>query len=210
IQDWIVKRQMAMVPGVVEVNSFGGHIKQYEVSFDPGRLKAMEVTIAEVFEALQLNNGNTGGAYVEKNHQAVFIRGEGLASDLEGLRNIVVKTVDGTPILIRDIAKVNYGSAVRYGTFTRDGEGEAVGGTIMMLKGANSNEVIQRVKDRMARVQESLPEGVKVVPFLDRSELISRTTHTISKNLIEGALIVIFVLVLLLGNLRGGLIVASV
>ncbi len=210
IQDWIVKRQMAMLPGVVEVNSFGGHIKQYEVALDPNRLKSMGLTIKEVYDAIEKNNGNTGGAYIEKDHQANFIRGEGLAESLADLSNIVVKTIDGIPILVEDVAEVQFGSAVRYGAFTKDGEGEAVGGIVMMLKGAHPNEVIQSIKERMVQIEKSLPPGVHIEPFLDRSDLIGRTTSTISKNLIEGALIVIFVLVLLLGNFRGGLIVASV
>ncbi len=210
IQDWIVKRQMALVPGVVEVNTFGGHLKQYEIGLNPDRLKSMGITVSEVYEAVNKNNDNTGGAYIERNHRANFIRGEGLATSLEDLRNIVIKNINGIPILVGDVADVHYGSAVRYGAFTRDGKGEDVGGTIMMLKGANSNEVIRSVKKRIKQIQKTLPPGIKIVPFLDRSELIGRTTHTVSKNLIEGALIVIFVLVLLLGNLRGGLIVASI
>src|SRR5699024_6952848 len=168
------------------------------------------ISIADVYEAIQKNNGNTGGAYIEKNHKANYIRGEGLATSIEDLENIVIKTVHGLPILVKDVAKVHYGSAVRYGAATKDGEGETVGGTVMMLKNANSNAVIKRIKDRIAQIQKSLPEGVHIESFLDRSELIGRTTDTISRNLIEGALIVIFVLVLLLGNFRGGLIVASV
>ncbi|WP_439484460.1 CusA/CzcA family heavy metal efflux RND transporter [Cyclobacterium plantarum] len=209
MQDWIVRRQMAMVSGVVEVNGFGGKIKQYEVAVDPDELRAIDLTITDVFEALQLNNQNTGGAYIEKDHYANFIRGEGLARSLEDLQHIVVKTVDGIPIRIKDVAKVQFGNAVRYGAFTKDGKGEAVGGMTLMLKGANSNEVIENVKERVALIQESLPEGVTIEPFLDRSELISKTTSTVTSNLLEGALIVIFVLVFLLGNWRGGLIVAS-
>lgn len=209
MQDWIVRRQMAMVPGVVEVNAFGGKIKQYEVAVDPDELRAIDLTITDVFDALQRNNQNTGGAYIEKSHQANFIRGEGLARSLDDLGDIVVKTVDGIPIRIKDVAEVRYGSAVRYGAFTKDGRGEAVGGMILMLKGANSNEVIEDVKERMGLIQESLPEGVSIEPFLDRSELIAETTSTVTRNLLEGALIVIFVLVFLLGNWRGGLIVAS-
>lgn len=209
MQDWIVRRQMAMVPGVVEVNAFGGNIKQYEVAVDPDELKAIDLTIADIFEALELNNQNTGGAYIEKNHMANFIRGEGLARSIEDIENIVVKTVEGIPIRIKNVAEVQFGNAVRYGAFTKDGKGEAVGGIIFMLKGANSNEVIENVKERVAQIQESLPEGVSIEPFIDRSELIESTTSTISGNLIEGALIVIFVLVFLLGNWRGGLIVAS-
>lgn len=209
MQDWIVRRQMAMVPGVVEVNAFGGNIKQYEVAVDPDELKAIGLTISDIFNALEKNNQNTGGAYIEKDHYANFIRGEGLARSLKDLENIVVTNVNGLPITIKDVAKVGFGKAVRYGAFTKDGKGEAVGGMILMLKGANSNDVIQAVKQRVSEIQKSLPEGVTIEPFLDRSALIAKTTSTVSQNLMEGALIVIFVLVFLLGNWRGGLIVAS-
>ncbi len=210
IQDWIVKRQMALIPGVVEVNSFGGNIKQYEIALNPDKLNAMGVSITEVFEALENNNVNTGGAYIEKDHMANFIRGEGLARSLDDIKNIVVKNENGIPILIGDVAEqVHFGSQVRYGAFTQEGH-EAVGGMILMLKGENSNEVIQSVKARIAEVQKTLPKGLEIAPFLDRSELIQRTTSTVSRNLMEGALIVIFVLVILLGSLRGGLVTASV
>lgn len=209
VQDWIIRRQMAMVPGVIEVNAFGGNIKQYEVAVDPDELRAIGITISDIFSALQKNNQNTGGAYIEKDHHANFIRGEGLARSLKDIENIVIKNMDGIPITIKDVANVQYGKAVRYGAFTKDGKGEAVGGIIFMLKGANSNNVIDAVKERVELIQDSLPKGISIEPFLDRSELISRTTGTVSQNLIEGALIVIFVLVLLLGNWRGGLIVAS-
>lgn len=209
IQDWIVQRQMAMVPGVVEINAIGGKIKQYEVAIDPDKLKAIGITTLDVFQALENNNQNTGGAYIEKDHQANFIRGEGLARSLKDLENIVVKTTNGLPIQIKDVAKVQYGSAIRYGALTQDGVGEVVGGLVMMLKGANSNDVISNVKERMKLIQQSLPEGVIIEPLLDRSKLIAKTTGTVGQNLTEGALIVIFVLVFLLGNWRGGLIVAS-
>lgn len=209
MQDWIVARQMAMVPGVVEINAIGGNIKQYEVAVDPDRLRAMGITIAEVYGALEANNQNTGGAYIEKSHLANFIRGEGLARTIQDIEQIVVKNQSGLPITIKDVATVKFGKAIRYGALTQDGEGEVVGGLVMMLKGANSNDVIERVKERMAEIQKSLPEGVVVEPLLDRSKLIAKTTGTVSTNLIEGALIVIFVLVFLLGNWRGGLIVAS-
>jgi len=209
MQDWIVARQMAMVPGVVEINAIGGNIKQYEVAVDPDELKAIGLTISDIFIALEKNNQNTGGAYIEKDHYANFIRGEGLARSLKDIENIVVKNVNGLPITIKDVAKVQFGSAVRYGALTQDGEGEVVGGLVMMLKGANSNDVIERVKERMSEIQKSLPEGVIIEPLLDRSKLIAKTTGTVSQNLMEGALIVIFVLVFLLGNWRGGLIVAS-
>lgn len=208
-QDWIVRRQMAMVPGVVEVNGFGGNIKQYEIAIHPEKLKSMGLTIAEVFTALEKNNENTGGAYIVKNHQANFIRGEGLISSLEDIRSIRIKNMNDIPIYISDVADVKIGKAIRYGAFTRNGQGEAVGGMALMLKGDNSNDVIENVKKRVEQIQLSLPEGIKIVPFLDRSVLIEETTSTIFTNLIEGGLIVIFVLVLFLGNWRGGLIVAS-
>ena len=209
MQDWIVKRQMAMLPGVVEVNSFGGHIKQYELAVNPDKLRSMGISISEVFDALEKNNQNTGGAYIEKNHQANFIRGEGLMRSLDDIKNTMVGNRNGNPIFIRDVAEVKFGSFVRYGAFTKDGKGEAVGGIVMMLKGGNSNDVIKAVKERMALIEKSLPEGVKIVPFLDRSKLIKSTTSTVAENLGIGALIVIFVLVMFLGNVRGGLIVAS-
>ncbi|CAL65020.1 CusA/CzcA family heavy metal efflux RND transporter [Christiangramia forsetii] len=209
IQDWIVKRQMAMVPGVVEVNGVGGRIKQFEVAVNTEELRAIGLTISDVFTALEKNNQNTGGAYIEKNHQANFIRGEGLARSISDIKNIVIKNSEGIPITIDNIAEVKIGSAVRYGALTKNGQGETVGGMVMMLKGANSNEVVENVKDRITQIQKSLPDGVSIEPFLDRSELISETTSTVTQNLIEGGLIVIFVLIILLGNWRGGLIVAS-
>ncbi|HET8753119.1 MAG TPA: CusA/CzcA family heavy metal efflux RND transporter, partial [Salinimicrobium sp.] len=209
IQDWIVRRQMAMVPGVVEVNGVGGRIKQYEVAVNPNELRAMGISISDIFTALENNNQNTGGAYIERNHQANFIRGIGLVSGISDIENIVVENSGGVPITIEDVAEVQIGSAVRYGALTKNGEGETVGGMVMMLKGANSNEVIENVKTRIAEIQESLPEGVSIKPFLDRSELIAETTGTITENLLLGGLIVVFVLVILLGNWRGGLIVAS-
>jgi len=210
IQDWIVKRQMALVPGVVEVNAFGGYVKQYEVAINPNKLKSFGITMNQVFEALKVNNANTGGAYIEKNHQANFIRGEGLARSIEDLENTVVTTQNGSPVLIRDVAeKVGYGNQVRYGAFTQDGH-ETVGGQILMLKGESPGNVVENVEKRIVEIQKSLPEGVYIDTFLSRSELIGRTTSTVEKNLIEGSLIVIFVLVLLLGSFRGGLITASV
>jgi len=209
MQDWIVQRQMAMVEGVVEVNAIGGKIKQYEVAVDPNELKSIGLTITDVFEALEANNQNTGGAYIEKNHQANFIRGEGLVRSLDDIKKITIKNINNIPITIGDIATVQFGSAIRYGALTQDGEGEVVGGLVMMLKGANSNDVIDNVKQRMAQIEKSLPEGVIIEPLLDRSKLIAETTSTVATNLIEGALIVIFVLIFLLGNWRGGIIVAS-
>lgn len=210
IQDWTVRRQLSMIPGVVEVNSMGGSIKQYEIAFSPDRLNAAGVSISQLFDALKRNNVNTGGAYIEKDHQSHFIRGEGIVKSIDDIRKIVVKqSPDGMPVTVGDVADdVKYGQQVRYGAFTQNGH-EAVGGAIMMLKGSNSDKVINDVKKRVAEVQRSLPPGVKIQPFLDRSELIQRTTSTIARNLIEGALIVVFVLVLLLGSIRGGIITAS-
>ena len=211
IQDWIIKRQLLGTPGVADVSSFGGFLKQYEITIEPRRLNAMDVSVNELFTALEENNENTGGAYIEEGDNALFIRSEGLVSNLEDIRNIVVKNNEnGNPVLIKDVGMVQYGSAVRYGATTRDGEGEVVSAIVMMLKGANSAEVIKNVKDRMAEIEKTLPEGVAVEPFLDRTKLVDNATGTITTNLIEGALIVIFVLLLLLGNLRAGLITASV
>lgn len=210
IQDWVVRRQLSGIPGVVEVNSWGGNLKQYEVAINTEQLSAMNITVSDVFLALEKNNSVTGGGYIEREDQAYFIRGEGLISSLEDIENTVVTNRDGTPILIRDIAQVGFGKATRFGAITGNGQGEKVLGQVMMLKGANSNKVIKAVKQRVASISESLPEGVYINGFLDRSELISRTTFTITENLILGCLIVIFVVVLLLGNFRSGLVVGSV
>lgn len=210
MQDWIVARQLYGTAGVAEVNSFGGSLKQYEVAVDPDKLSAMSVTLPEIFTALEKNNENTGGAYIDEKPNAWFIRGVGLVSSFEDIRNTVVKNnPNGIPILIKDVAEVRAGSAVRYGAMTYNGEKDAVGGVIMMLKGANSAEVIDRIKEKLPVIQKSLPADVVIEPFLDRRDLVNRAISTVEKNLIEGALIVIFVLVLFLGNLRAGLIVAS-
>lgn len=209
IQDWIIARQLTLIDGVVGINAFGGNIKQYEVSIDPDKLKAMNVTISDVYKALEDNNTNTGGAYIERNKMANFIRGEGLIRSLDDIRKIPVKSENGIPVTIADIAeKVGFGHQVRYGAFTKEGK-ESVGGMVLMLKDANPNKVITDVKERIEKIQSSMPEGLKIVPFLDQSDLIGRTTDTVATNLIEGALIVIFALVILLGSFRGGLITAT-
>ncbi len=210
IQDWIVKRQLSGIPGVVEVNTWGGFLKQYEVAINTGKLNAMDISAHEVFRALEQNNSVSGGGYIEKVNQAFFIRGEGLVSSLDDIRNIVVTNRDGVPVFIKDVATVGFGSATRFGAITGNGEGEKVLGQVMMLKDANSKKVIDAVKIRVAEISKSLPEGVYINAFLERSELIAKTTFTVSENLILGCLIVIFVVVLLLGNLRSGLVVASV
>jgi len=210
IQDWVVKRQLSGIPGVVEVNTWGGFLKQYEVALNPERLRSMDISITEVFSAIENNNSIAGGGYIEKENESYFIRGEGLASSIEDVENIVVKTRDNLPILIKDIATVGFGKANRFGAITGNGKGEKVLGQVMMLKDADSKKVIDAVKNRVEEIQKTLPEGVSINGFLERSELIAKTTFTVSENLILGCLIVIFVVVLLLGNFRSGLVVASV
>ena len=210
IQDWIVKRQLSGIPGVVEVNTWGGFLKQYEVAIDTDKLYAMNISAHDVFTALEANNSVSGGSYIEKKNQAYFIRGEGLITSLYDIENVVVKNINGLPIYIKDVAKVGFGSANRFGAITANGEGEKVLGQVMMLKDANSKKVIEAVKSRVEEISKSLPEGVYINAFLDRSDLIAKTTFTVIENLVLGCLIVIFVVVLLLGNFRSGLVVASV
>lgn len=210
IQDWVVKRQLSGIPGVVEVNTWGGLLKQYEVAINPERLKGMDLSLLQVFEAIEQNNSVAGGAYIEKQNQSYFIRGDGLVTSLEDLENVVVSNRNGMPVLVKDIAEVRFGSANRFGAITANGEGEKVLGQIMMLKDANSSKVIEAVKERVAEVQESLPEGVFINPILERSELIKLTSLTVFENLLFGCLIVFFIVVLLLGNLRSGLVIASI
>lgn len=211
IQDWIVRRQLIGVKGVAEVSSFGGLLKQYEIAVDPAKLMANNIAIGDVFTALEKNNQNTGGAYIEKGPTVLFIRSEGLAGNIDDIQNIVVKNLsNGTPLLVRDIGDVRFGSATRYGAMTYNGKEQVSGAVVMMLKGANSNEVIRNIKERIAQIQKTLPEGVMVDAFLDRTKMVNNSISTVTKNLMEGALIVIFVLVLFLGNLRAGLLVASV
>ena len=209
IQDWIVKRQLLGIEGVAEVNSMGGFLKQYEVAVNPNLLKSVGISISDVLEALEKSNENTGGAYIEKNSNAYYIRSEGLAKSLDDIGKIVVSDRGNIPVLISDIATVQYGKAPRYGALVRNGA-EVVGGKVMMFKGANSAQVTERIKERVVQVQKSLPEGVIIEPYLVRDKLVNTAIGTVKKNLIEGGLIVIFILVLLLGNWRAGLIVASV
>ncbi|SDQ34747.1 cobalt-zinc-cadmium resistance protein CzcA [Chryseobacterium soldanellicola] len=209
MQDWIVSRQLYGTEGVAEVNSFGGELKQYEVAVNPNRLKAMGVSVADIFTALEKNNQNTGGAYIDKKPNAYFIRGIGLATSINDVKNIAVKNTGNIPVFIKDVADVRFGHATRYGAMTYNGQTDAVGGVVMMLKGANSNDVVNRIKEKIPTIQKSLLEDIIIEPFLDRTDLVDRAISTVEKNLIEGALIVIFVLVLFLGNFRAGLIVAS-
>jgi heavy metal efflux system protein len=210
IQDWVVKRQLSGITGVVEVNTWGGLLKQYEVAINPNRIKGMGISLLEVFDAIESNNSVAGGAYIEKQNQSFFIRGDGLVSSLEDIEQIVVNNTNGVPVLVKDIATVRFGSANRFGAITANGEGEKVLGQIMMLKDANSNKVIEAVKQRVAEVQETLPEGVYINPVLERSELIEKTSMTVFENLLFGCLIVFLIVVLLLGNLRSGLVIASI
>lgn len=210
VQDWIVKRQLSGIPGVVEINSWGGYLKEYEVAINTEKLNAFNISIEKVFTALEKNNSVAGGSYIERNNQAYFIRGEGLVKDLDDIRNISVDERNGAPIYIDDIASVGFGHARRFGAITGNGEGEKILGQVMMLKDADANTVINNVKDRLASIEKSLPEGVHINGFLDRSELIGKTTSTISENLLLGLIVVTFIVILLIGDLRSGLIISSV
>lgn len=211
IQDWIVRRQLLGTAGVADVSSFGGHVKQYEIALDPEKLRSMNVSVSEIFTALEKNNQNTGGAYIDKKPYAYFIRSEGLVENLADIEKIVVKNLDnGLPVLISHIATVQFGHAMRYGAMTYNDQGEVVGALVLMLKGENSSFVIKKVKERIEQIKKTLPEGVTIEPYLDRTKLVNNAISTVTKNLAEGALIVVFVLVLMLGNFRAGLVVASV
>jgi cobalt-zinc-cadmium resistance protein CzcA len=210
VQDWLVRRRLAGVPGVVDVSSLGGYLRQYEIAVDPNRLAANSVTMAELYAALQDNNGNTGGAYLERGPNAYFIRGEGRANSLADLGATVIKqAAQGAPLLVRDVATVRMGHAVRYGAMTRNGQGETVGGVVLMLKGASSENTIKNVKAQVAEINKTLPKGLVVTPFLDRTKLIDKAIATVEHNLVEGGVIVLLVLLLLLGNWRAGVVVAT-
>ncbi len=211
IQDWIVRRQLLGVKGVAEVSSFGGKLKQYEIAVNPDRLNAYGITINDVFTALESNNQNTGGAYIEKGPTVLYIRSEGLIGNTEDIRNIAIASKNNEiPLFIKDVAEVKTGFATRYGAMTYNDQGEVAGAIVMMLKGENSNEVIKNVKAKITSIQKTLPEGIVIEPFLDRTKMVNNAIGTVEKNLLEGALIVVFVLVLFLGNFRAGLLVASV
>ena len=210
IQDWVVRRQLLGVQGVAEVSSFGGKLRQFHVEVDPARLQAAGLTIHDVFNALETNNQNTGGGYIERNATALYVRTEGLIQSRDDIGSIVIKSLTDNPVLIRDVAVVTEGHATRYGAVTYNDEGEVAGAVVMMLKGANSSEVIKNVKARIEQIRKTLPEGVDIEPFLDRTKMVNNAIKTVETNLLEGALIVIFILVVFLGNLRAGLLVASV
>jgi cobalt-zinc-cadmium resistance protein CzcA len=210
IQDWIIKRQLNGVEGIIETSSFGGYLKQYEVALDPRAINSHKLTVQDVLTALEANNANSGGSYIEKGSYSFYIRLEGRVKQKEDIEQIPVAFNEGIPVLVKDLGKVDIGSAKRYGAMTMDGQGEVVGGITLMLKGGNSSMALKNVKQRIAEIEKSLPDGVGIYPYLDRSKLIGSTIKTARNNLIEGGLIVIFVLLLLLGNFRAGLIVASV
>ena len=210
IQDWIVKKQLSGIEGVTEISSFGGYVKQYEVSIQPEKLLQMGVSLKEVYDAVSANNTNTGGSYIEKFDQTYFIRGEGTSSSLDELGQIVVKMSNGVPVLVKHVAELRFGHAKRFGAMTKNGKGEAVGGIVLMLKGADSEKTIKQVKARIEKINKNLPAGLSAKPFIDRTKLIDKSIKTVRNNLIEGGLIVVFVLVLLMGSIKAGLIVASV
>ncbi len=209
IQDWVIKRRLSGINGVVEINSWGGYLKQYEVAIDPERLNALGVSLMEVFNALEANNSISGGSYIEKTNQSYFIRGDGQVKSVEDIESIVIRSAPGSPILISNVAEVRFGHANRYGAITANGKGETILGQVMMLKNADSKQVINEVKMRVAEIQENLPEGVYINPIVDRSELVAKTTFTVVENLILGALIVMITVFLLLGNIRSALVITS-
>ncbi|MCB1054558.1 MAG: efflux RND transporter permease subunit, partial [Acidobacteria bacterium] len=210
ILDWFVNYQLRSVPGIVEVNSFGGLLKTYQVTLDPQSLTAYDLSVADVLTAVRASNRSVGGGSIAHQGEQYLIRGEGLVEDFDDLRDVVLAhDADGTSVTIGDVATVELAPMIRQGAVTRDGEGEAVVGVVMMLMGENSRVVVDRVKEKIEQIESTLPEGVVIDPFYDRTELVRRTIHTVIKNLSEGGLLVVVVLLLLLGNLRGGLIVAS-
>ncbi|AMR32580.1 acriflavine resistance protein B [Mucilaginibacter sp. PAMC 26640] len=210
MQEWIVRRQLLGVPGVADVSSLGGKLKQYEVVIDPMRIKSLGLTLDEVYYAVQQNNENTGGAYIEHGPNAYYIRTEGLATSVADLRAMPVKMVNGVPLKLGDVANVAEGSAIRFGAMYNNKYGEVSGAVVLMLKGANALSVVKEVKLRIEEIKKRLPEGVTILPYYERSKMVDNSISTVKRNLIEGALIVIFVLVLFLGNIRSGLVVASV
>jgi cobalt-zinc-cadmium resistance protein CzcA len=210
LQDWVVRPILRTVPGVTDVNSFGGQVKQYQVLIDPGKLKSLNLTLHDVMEAVEKNNANTGAGYIEHREEQYIVRGLGLAGGLADLERIVVASRNGTPIHLDDVAQLRIGSEPRQGATTRDGKGEAVAGIVMMLQGSSSKEVVAGVKEKVKTLQKILPQGVRLVPYYDRTELVQKTIRTVRNNLLEGGLLVVAVLFYFLGNVRAALIVALV
>ncbi len=210
IQDWIIRKQLLRVEGVAEISSLGGFVKEYQAKIFPDKMKALKVSVDEIFEALETGSGNTGGAYIEKNNQVNLIRGIGLITDLQDIGRTLIKTNNDVPVYVRDVAEVSYGSSVRYGALTNNGHGEVVGGIVMMRKGENSSKVVERVKERIKEISAQLPEGIVIEPIIDRSNFVGRAISTVVRNLLEGALIVMLVILVFLGNWRASVIAASV
>lgn len=210
LQDWVIRRQLLGIRGIAEVSGFGGYKKEYQTTLKLERMRALGVTIDEIFDALSTGNSNTGGAYIEKDNKAFTIRGIGLATTLEEIGNTVIRVNNRIPILVKDVADVDFGHSIRYGAITLNGEGEAVGGIIMMVKGENGSAVITRIKERMRIIQARLPEGLIIEPFIDREKIVSKAIKTVGTNLVEGAFIVVLVILVFLGNWRASLLAASV
>jgi cobalt-zinc-cadmium resistance protein CzcA len=209
VLDWEVTRRLKSVPGVVEVNALGGELKTYEVELDPNRLQARGIALKQVYEALRRNNANAGGGYIQRNGELRVIRGVGLIDSLKSLEEVVLATTpSGTPIYVRDVGVVKLAPMIRQGAATRDGRGEAVTAMVYLLAGENGRVVVERIKEKILEIQKDLPEGVVIDPYYDRSVLIEKTVGTVAQNLAEGGVLVIVVLLVLLGNLRAGLIVA--
>jgi heavy metal efflux system protein len=210
IQDWLIAPQLKVVKGVTEINSFGGFVKQYDVIIQPGRLRTYDIGIADVLNAIADNNSVSGGNYIEHNDEQYIIRGLGQINTKADIGNIIVKNVENKPVFIRDIAEIEIGTQIRQGGVTRDGKGEVVTGIVMMLRGGNGREVIKDIEEKIETINANLPPGVKIEKFYDQSDLISRTTKTLSTNLVEGGMLVIVILLLMLGEISGALIVAMV
>lgn len=210
LQDWLVKRQLGGIEGVIEISSFGGFTKQYEVVPSPEKLAHFGISLSDLSHAIAQNNESRGGSYYSKNNQSFYVRAQGRLQEPSELLMVPIKSMEAGTVYLRDVATLKEGHAIRFGAMTKDGIGEVVGGISLMLKGENAHATIERIEERVAQVQQSLPEGVHIEPYLVRSELVDRTTATVAKNLIEGGIIVILVLVLLLGNIRAGLVVASI
>ena len=211
IHDWNIRRQLMGVPGVTEVNSHGGYGKQYEVRLSPEKLQSYGLTLSDVHDAVMANNGTVGGGYIAKGAEQYLLRGVGLVEKMDDITNIVVKTgKEGVPVFVRDLGEVVEGQSIRQGAVSTNGEGEIVSGMAIMLKGENSRVVAERVKAKIDEIKTTLPKGVTIEPFYDRTSLVKRAIWTVEKNLLEGAALVIFVLLLLLGNWRGALLVATI
>ncbi len=207
--DWQIAFQLRSVQGVVEVNTFGGELKTYEIQVDPAQLQNYGISFADVFKALDENNGNSGGGYIAHGAEQRLVRGQGLVNSLEDIQNIVLESRDGTPIRIKDIGEARFAPMLRQGAVTRDGDREAVIGMVMMIMGGNSRKVVEEVKEKIHTIQKTLPEGIEIDTFYDRTDLVEKTIHTVAENIGLGVLLVIVMLIVLLGDLRAGLIVAA-